>query len=87
MLLRATWRGQGVVQAEREKQDLGSMHFFGPMGGLLQDSWAKTRLVNLNQKEWSFGKIPGVSYLRGAQRESPGVGGELLFQGLLGKLY
>lgn len=80
MLLRATWRGQGMVQAEREKQDLGSMLFFGPMGGLLWDSWAKTRLVN-------FGKIPGVSYLRGAQRESPGGGGKLLFQGLLGKLY
>lgn len=52
----ALQEGQGKVQAEWQALH---MPLLGSLGGVLLDSWAKSGLVNSNQKEQSCVKLYG----------------------------
>ena len=54
------------------------MPFLEWVGGMLEDSWVRTRLVNSNPKEQGFGKLFRGSYLSSAQEECPGRWGKML---------
>ena len=71
----------GMMKAgcrQREKQDLGHTSLLESMGGVLWISWAKTGLVNSDQKEQSYDKFHR-DLIKGTHKgKTLGGGGDLI---------
>lgn len=79
---------QGVdALPESMARSLGHMPLLGSTGGRLCGSWSRVRLINSNQKEWSFGKPQGGLIQRIPKAKALGGRGVCLSQTLLRESY